>query len=161
MSMLDQVLSEEERIPCIFLTDVADLGFLDTSGNFHHNQLNNNHSVVNTTLSAGSKVELPLWLARDLSRHGFVTIEMPKHYDKKMRDAIAASATGLNLREFSPYYFEVGMIIANEKRDNDLKSTLRIAFSGDRFPDLMVHSLSRFVCGFPPVSLNGPVFSVV
>ncbi len=143
MSMLDQVLSEEERVPCIFLSDVADLGFLDTSSNFHHQIEAAGQSRHQQNLQAGSRVELPLWLARDLSRHGFVSIELPKHYEKRMRDNIAASATGLNLREFSPYYFEVGMIIANERNDNDLKDTLRVAFSGDRFPDLMVNSLYR------------------
>jgi GINS complex subunit 3 len=148
MSMLDQLLSDEERVPCVFKCDVPDLGFLDTSNTFHshYHQLQGNQQQgagSNHDLPEGSKVELPLWLARELARYNFVTIELPKHYGRKMRDTINASALNLNLKEYSPYFFEVGMVLANDKKDTDLKDTLRVAFSGDRYSNLMVHSLSR------------------
>jgi len=126
---VDSILCEEERIPCVFQVDGAGLGFLDSSND-------------NPNLPAGSRVELPLWMAKTLTQKMMTTMELPKYFERRMRDNIAAGASNINLREFSSYYFEVGMQIAAEKKDKDLQDTLRIAFSGDRFRPLMVNSLS-------------------
>eukprot|EP01033_Poteriospumella_lacustris_P007029 gene7029-5062_t len=69
-------------------------------------------------------------------------MELPKHYEHKMRDNIAASALNINLKEFSPYYFEVGMELAQHLDDADLQNTVRIAFCGDRYRSLMINALS-------------------
>eukprot|EP01039_Chlorochromonas_danica_P003972 gene3973-4346_t len=126
---IDTLLCEEERIPCVFRLEVPGLGFLDP----------NNDS---STLPAGARVELPLWMARTLTEKRMVTMELPKHFDRKMRDNIAAGALSLNLKEYSNYYYEVGMQIANTMKDMDLKDTLRIAFTGDRYREVMVHALT-------------------
>lgn len=127
---IDALLSEEERVPCIFKSEADGLGFLDRSGEFDD-------------LNAGTKVELPLWMAQVLSKKSMVSLELPKHFDKKMRDHIAAGAVTINLKEFSVYYYEVGMQLAQSLKDDDLRNTLRIAFTGDRYKALMVNSLMR------------------
>eukprot|EP01031_Cornospumella_fuschlensis_P029507 gene29507-35615_t len=126
---LDTLLSEEERVPCVFKLEIPGLGFLDP---------NNDHS----TLPAGARVELPLWMAQVLFRKGMITMDLPKHFDRKMRDNIAAGASNLNLKEYSNYFYEVGMLIANLLNDSDLKNTLRIAFTGDRYRAVMATSLT-------------------
>jgi GINS complex subunit 3 len=124
------LLSLEDRVPCVFKLEVPALGFLDPSNDQSH-------------LPAGARVELPLWMAHSLMQRKMVTMELPKHFDKKMRENIAAGALNLNLREYSNYYFEVGMQIATALDDNDLKDTLRIAFTGDRYREVMVNALTR------------------
>lgn len=128
---LDSILSEEERIPSVFRVDAQGLGFLDSTND-------------RPNLAQGSRVELPLFMAKALRQRGMTEMELPKHYDRKMRNNIAASALNINLKEYTPYYFEVGMELASELRDNDLKDTVRIAFCGDRYRSLMINALSRF-----------------
>ncbi len=128
---LDRILGEEERIPCVFEESGAlGLGFLDSTGEHEH-------------LHQGARVELPLWMALKLSERRFVQLELPKHYQKKMRDCIDAGAESINLKDYSPYYFEVGMKIAEALDDLDLKKTLRIAFCSRRFQNVMSRALCR------------------
>lgn len=129
---LDAILSEEERIPCQFSVDAIGLGFLDPSNERPH-------------LQQGARVELPLYMAKALKTRNIIEMELPKHYEHKMRDNIAASALNINLKEFSPYYFEVGMELAQHLDDADLQNTVRIAFCGDRYRSLMINALSRYV----------------
>lgn len=129
---LDAILSEEERIPCQFSVDAIGLGFLDPSNDRPH-------------LQQGARVELPLYMAKALKTRNIIDMELPKHYDHKMRDNIAASALNINLKEFTPYYFEVGMELAQHLDDADLQNTVRIAFCGDRYRSLMINALSRSV----------------
>ena len=128
---LERILGEEERIPCVFEASGAQgLGFLDSTGDHDH-------------LHQGARVELPLWMALKLNEKGHVLLELPKHYQKKMRDCIDAGAESINLKDYSPYYFEVGMKIAESLDDLDLKKTLRIAFCSARYKNIMSRALCR------------------
>ncbi len=128
---LDTILSEEERVPCVFQFEVAYLGFL-----------NPNDNEDSESLPKSSKVELPVWLATSLANTNVVTIEAPKHFGTKMRDEIRAGAESINLKEFSYYFFEVGLKLCRVNQDSSLLGALRIAFSGDRFKNLLVHCMS-------------------
>lgn len=129
---LDRILGEEERIPCVFVESGAQgLGFLDATGDHDH-------------LHEGARVELPLWMALKLNERRYVQMELPKHYQKKMRDSIDAGAESINLKDYSPYYFEVGMKIAEALEDPDLKKTLRVAFCSKRFTMVMSRALCRY-----------------
>ena len=52
--------------------------------------------------------------------------------------------TAIDFKEYSNYYFEVGLIICKLTRDKDLQRTLRIAFSGERYKTLLVRSLCQW-----------------
>jgi GINS complex subunit 3 len=127
---IDQILSEEERIPSTFLMAGPGLGHLDIS-------------IDSEDLPSQTRIELPLWLALELRKKHFVTLELPKHFERRMRDEILAGAESINLKEFSYYFFEVGSNLAIETGNEDLKTTLQIAFAGERFRSLMMYSLSR------------------
>lgn len=127
---IDEILTEEERIPSIFLLDGSGLGHLDTT-----NDLND--------LPSNSKIDLPLWLTTILVEKNMIEIELPKHYGSRIREDIMASAIAVPLREYSYYYFEVGWKLSKLTRDNDLRKTLRIAFTGDRYKALMARSLAK------------------
>mmetsp|Transcript_1441 Transcript_1441/g.2346 ORF Transcript_1441/g.2346 Transcript_1441/m.2346 type:complete len:199 (-) Transcript_1441:1726-2322(-) len=128
---IDAILSEEERIPSTFLIEGPGLGHLDIS-------------IDSEDLPESTRIELPLWLALGFSRKGMVSIELPKHFERKMRDEILAGAENINLREFSFYFFEVGSNLAIETGNEDLRGSLQIAFAGERFRSLMMHSLSSW-----------------
>jgi hypothetical protein len=65
-----------------------------------------------------------------------------------MREEILAGGTNINLRDYSYYFFEVGLRIAKESKEvrdsNELKRTLIKAFTGNRYRQLLVNSLTRF-----------------
>lgn len=82
-------------------------------------------------------------LQQNLMEKNIVDIELPKYYGARIRDDIMAGASSVRLREFSFYYFEVGCKISEIVRDKDLKSTLRKAFSGERYDALMAHAMSK------------------
>lgn len=127
---IDLILSEDERIPCKFTVDVSDLGHLDSANE-------------DDDLPEGSRVELPLWLAKFFAATNVVELELPKHYGSKMRDAIMAGAAPINLKDFSHYYFDVGLQLSTILKDLDLQRALRAAFSGDRFKNLLLFTLSK------------------
>ena len=127
---IDLILSEDERIPCKFLVEAKNLGHLDNSNS-------------DVDLSEGARVELPLWLAKHFSIMKIAELELPKHYGSKMRDAIMAGAAPINLKDFSYYYFDVGLELSKIKEDLDLQRSLRAAFSGDRFKNLLLFTLSK------------------
>lgn len=127
---IDHILSEAERVPCKFLISVDELGHLDSANN-------------EVDLQSGTKVELPLWLATYLAECKIVDVELPKHYGSKMRDAILAGAAPINLKDFSHYYFDVGLKLSKLLNDIDLQRTMRTAFVGDRYRNLLTHTLTK------------------
>ena len=132
MSLLDinQILTEEERIPCVFRADAKGLGFMDPT-------------VDTVDLPTGTRIELPMWLVSSLGKKRMVQMELPKHFESRMRDEIAAGAGTINFREYSQYFFAVGIKISKETGDKDLQRILCQAFCGERFESLMMRSLSR------------------
>eukprot|EP00607_Mallomonas_marina_P008682 CAMPEP_0182423056 /NCGR_PEP_ID=MMETSP1167-20130531/8958_1 /TAXON_ID=2988 /ORGANISM="Mallomonas Sp, Strain CCMP3275" /LENGTH=196 /DNA_ID=CAMNT_0024601677 /DNA_START=127 /DNA_END=714 /DNA_ORIENTATION=- len=126
---IDQILAEDERLPCVFSVEAKDLGFLDPS-------------IHSDDLPAHSKVDLPLWLAQTFAEKNMIEIDIPKHYGKYMRDEIMAGPANLRLKDFSNYFIEVGLKLSRITRDDDLLRAMRTAFSGERYQTLMVRSLS-------------------
>ena len=129
---IDIILSEEERLPCIFSLDARQLGALDPSNRGESDDL-----------PAHSKIELPLWLAQEMAERHMVEVEIPKHFGSRMRDEIMAGPSSIKLKEFSFYFFEVGLKLCRITRDLDLRRTLRAAFCGDRYRELLVRALSK------------------
>jgi GINS complex subunit 3 len=129
---IDEILSEEERMPCKFSLDGKNLGFLNSASD-------------SNDLEEGSKVELPLWLSKPLREKNMIEIELPKHYGIRIREEINAGALAVKLREYSYYYFEVGLQLSKITKDDDLKRTLRTAFAGERYKSLMGRALSKYI----------------
>jgi GINS complex subunit 3 len=132
---IDLILSEEERLPVTFSIEALHLGHLDPS------------SVPadgGDTLPALTRTELPLWLAQAMASKNMVKMELPKHFGNKMRDEIMAGAAKIGLREYSHYFYEVGLHLYKATRDQDLLTILRKAFFGDRFRPLMIQSLTNY-----------------
>lgn len=130
---IDLILSEEERLPCLFLYDGANMGHLDSSMQQNSDNL----------LPEQSRVEIPFWLGQELKARSFVRIEVPKFYGIKMRDEMRAGAAAINLRDFTYYFFEVGMRLSIALMDRDLLQNLRQAFLGERYRKLLVRALSQ------------------
>jgi hypothetical protein len=127
---INALLCDEERIPCKFIKNCHRLGHLDPAGE-------------DTSILEDTRVELPLWLGEHFHKKSVVELEAPKHFGSKMQEEMKAGAAAINLREFSYYFFEVGLRISDIKANKELQRRLRDAFVGDRYRNLTVRSLTQ------------------
>jgi hypothetical protein len=138
---------EDERVPCTTVSEFAGLGYMDPSS--HSDDLESRSKVnwivavcdfqyhsslvlidlpylLFSTIGGSiitiiiyHQVELPLWLASLLQKRNYVTIDMPKMFNKRSREQLDAGAASVNLREKSPHYFTVGIELARYKVERE------------------------------------------
>ena len=94
---LTDILAEQERIPVVTNEDLPKLGFLDLST-----------SSKNGTLMKGTKLELPLWMAKTLKSKNRATLSMPLSFTDRKRQIVQADADAVNLHQLGPNYYESG-----------------------------------------------------
>lgn len=94
---IDDILTTQERLPCKFEVDVPRLGFLDPGADSEN-------------LASGTKMELPLWLAKAISgrRAMSVSTELPKQYREGYREILSAEASVVDLHKLGPFYYGFG-----------------------------------------------------
>lgn len=93
---IDDFLSEEELISVQFKTS-----------SFQNSQLNPNSPQLIDILQ-DDIMEIPLWLAVPLAQYDIVDVEVPKIFKEKFQKTLEADPCVINLREKSPYFYEVG-----------------------------------------------------
>jgi GINS complex subunit 3 len=134
---IDDILAEEERVPCVFLTTARRLGHLDpTSGSgvrslrrFHFRlRFPGSVAVFHTLLffpqdiEEESRIELPLWMAETLADHQYVVVQLPRNFSAKVREAMLANPENVRLRERSPYFYEAGLRLSSLSHMEEAKS---------------------------------------
>mmetsp|Transcript_344 Transcript_344/g.590 ORF Transcript_344/g.590 Transcript_344/m.590 type:complete len:197 (-) Transcript_344:655-1245(-) len=126
---LDAILAEEEKISVQFKVGCTGLGrALDPS-------------CDDDDLKAGSEVELPFWLVRDLSLRGIVSLKLPKYFGERVNNDLQADARCVNLGEKCRYYYEVGLLILSTTHDPKLAELMMNTFEM-RYQQLLIHALS-------------------
>ncbi|KAF4788782.1 hypothetical protein TURU_157565 [Turdus rufiventris] len=68
-----------------------------------------------TLKSKGSKLEIPLWLAKGLhdSKRRIISVELPKIYREAWRTVFSADANVVDLHKMGPYYYGFGSQLLN------------------------------------------------
>lgn len=63
----------------------------------------------------GTKLEIPLWLAKGLhdSKRRIISVELPKIYKEAWRTVFSADATVVDLHKMGPYYYAFGSQLLN------------------------------------------------
>lgn len=84
---IDAILAEEELVPCTTQFDFSYLAHLDPD---LHGQ--------KSYLPENSKVKLPLWAVEKWAEMNFVSIQLPRHYQRKARERLEAAPSEVNLR---------------------------------------------------------------
>ncbi|XP_076069376.1 DNA replication complex GINS protein Psf3 [Oratosquilla oratoria] len=94
---IEDILASQERVPCKYEVTVYGLGSLDPSN-------------ASPNLEAGSRMELPCWLARELcsSRRHIVSAQLPTSYKEKYREILRADANVVDLHKLGPHFYEFG-----------------------------------------------------
>ncbi|KAJ1972550.1 DNA replication protein [Dimargaris xerosporica] len=98
------------RIPCTLLVDLAGL------------QLDDSHGQGD--VQAGTKLEIPFWLAETLAANDFVDLDLPKAFTARTRRILQASTTNVNFHTLCPYFYQFGMKLAETLQEPQLNQLL-------------------------------------
>lgn len=106
---IDDILAEEELVPCKTSFDFSYLSHLDPDSVYGggNNKHHNNH-----VLPENSKIKIPVWAVRKWADLGFCRItQLPKHYGLKARELLQADPAAVSLRQ--PRFFRSGKCVAD------------------------------------------------
>lgn len=128
---IDDIMAEEQAVPCQFQNNIIKLGHFDPHG-------------TNPDLVKGSKMKLPLWMTKHLKEKKFVEVSFPKVYTLSYRQALTADSTVINLFDWNPFYFDFGMsfvklVAASDEDARPVSQALLDAF-GERYRRVMDYS---------------------
>ncbi|KAJ3290614.1 GINS complex, Psf3 component [Rhizoclosmatium globosum] len=124
---IDDVLAEQQKIPCFVSLDIPGYGFLD--GNSSEN------------LAKNTRVEMPFWLVYPMTVADSVEIEIPACFSKRVTDDLSTSAKSVNLNGLCPCFFYFGIKFVNLIEGIALGKVLAEAFS-ERLAEIMRYSQS-------------------
>ncbi|KAK4237121.1 hypothetical protein C8A03DRAFT_34934 [Achaetomium macrosporum] len=119
---IDSILTDAEKIPCTFQLDVPDLGYLD--------------NTPTQPLKAGTRVNLPLWLAEmlviansgDIEGKPFVTFDLPPGLGNDVVQALKADPRAVPLRDQSPHFYGLAARLMELLDEKELATVLRKTF---------------------------------
>ncbi|XP_039209492.1 protein NDRG4 isoform X3 [Crotalus tigris] len=97
-------------------------------------------------LDFGSKLEIPLWLAKGLyDKRRIISVELPKVYKESWRTVFNADASVVDLHKLGPYYYGFGSQLLNfdNPENTELAQSILQTFIG-RFRHIMDSSQNTF-----------------
>ncbi|CAL0329101.1 unnamed protein product [Lupinus luteus] len=111
---IDDIITEEETVSVIFQKAASGVG-IDPSAEMDF-------------VEAGSKVELPFWLAHELHLRQAVSVNVPLCFNQKTRLEIQADSASVDLRSRCPFFYEFGCKMAPLVADRTIGFLLLSAF---------------------------------
>lgn len=98
----DALLTDAQRMPCTFDNAVRGLGFLDPSS-------------TSATISAGTTLQLPIWLAEILAvsqrmgtSNNVVSLDIPPALSPRVLNALKADPRTVELRQLATHFYALG-----------------------------------------------------
>ncbi|TRZ25943.1 hypothetical protein HGM15179_001290 [Zosterops borbonicus] len=101
---LDDILMSQEKLPGRAESSLPRLAVLLGQG-----------AGSAESIPEGSKLEIPLWLAKGLhdSKRRIISVELPKIYKEAWRTVFSADANVVDLHKMGPYYYGFGSQLLN------------------------------------------------
>ena len=138
---LGDILASQQKVPCQFEQPVYRLGFLNPHSTDEH-------------IQAGTKMELPVWLARALGgrRKNIVKVDLPRQYREQQRDILSADANVVDLYKQGPYFYSMGVkfLFFDHLERNEVAKSLLETFL-NRFRRIMDTSHHAFSSDATPL----------
>lgn len=140
---IDDILSEEQCIPCTMLKDARGLAHLDQM---------NNSAVTETAQRAAKKrqarqvlpkdktVDMPTWLGMALSKRDFLEMKKPPFLTQAFFNQLQAGAEVVTMATHSPYIYEITMKLVQlypEESQREVMEMFQGAFV-ERFSKLIL-----------------------
>ncbi|XP_066493724.1 DNA replication complex GINS protein PSF3 [Tiliqua scincoides] len=139
---LADILMSQERLPCFAETSLPRLGAVLGKA-----ALAPGSSAADAAVPEGSKLEIPLWLAKGLydNKRRIISVELPKIYKKSWRTVFTADASVVDLHKLGPYYYGFGSQLLNfdSPENPELAQTILQTFIG-RFRRIMDFSQNAY-----------------
>lgn len=121
---IDAILGEQEvywlklsnifkSLPVTFSCDAYNLGFLKPHQEIEEIDSSDDESDLQNDIRQGTRVDIPLWLAKVLFEKNYIEIDLPKHFSKNFLSGLEAAAEEVNLNMHSPYYYTVGKTLCD------------------------------------------------
>ncbi|KAL4623494.1 DNA replication complex GINS protein PSF3 [Arapaima gigas] len=118
---LDDILLSQERLPCQTETCFLRLGFVEKSSE-------------TPDIAEGTKMELPLWLAKGLyeRKRRVLSVELPKVYRDGWRTVFGADPNVVDLHKMGPYYYGLGsqLLHFENPENSEIAQTVLRTFIG-------------------------------
>ncbi|XP_034033062.1 DNA replication complex GINS protein PSF3 [Thalassophryne amazonica] len=131
---LDDILLSHERLPVRTECTFPRLGFLEKSAD-------------SQDIPEGTKMELPLWLAKSLyeRKRRVLAVDLPKVYREGWRTVFSADPNVVDLQKMGPYYYGLGsqMLHFDNPENPEIAQTLLQTFIG-RFRQAMDSSQNSY-----------------
>ncbi|GCC26434.1 DNA replication complex GINS protein PSF3 isoform X7 [Chiloscyllium punctatum] len=131
---LDDILMTQEKVPCRTLMLLPRLGFLDKSSEAD-------------LIPEGTKMELPLWMAKGLCdpKRRIISAGTPKVYQGSWRTIFSADAKVVDLHKLGPYYYAFGtqLLHFNNPENTEIAQTILQTFV-TRFRRIMDSSQNAY-----------------
>lgn len=127
---IDSILAEQTRIPCTALHEYSAGANLTGDGQ---------------PVNRNQRFELPYWQAKPLAQYtltnsdSLISIELPKTFGTRVRNALDASPTSVDFRLLCPYFYLFGVKLLDLVVDEALSKVLKEAFK-ERLRDIMNYS---------------------
>ncbi|XP_051830537.1 DNA replication complex GINS protein PSF3 [Antechinus flavipes] len=140
---LDDILMSHEKLPARTETVLPRLGafFLE------RNSSGGSGGESDHGIPEGSKLEIPLWLARGLydNKRRILSVELPKIYKEGWRTVFSADANVVDLHKMGPHYYAFGsqLLHFDSPENADVSQTLLQTFIG-RFRRIMDSSQNAY-----------------
>lgn len=129
---IDDILSMSERVPCRIEQDLVKMGYLDQSTDDEH-------------LARGTKLELPLWFAREFHSEQIkvLKIEAPKGYNETFRHIFEADANVVDLNKICMNFYRFGehLVDLDFEESNEIAAMLENVFK-QRIHHILNYSLN-------------------
>ncbi|CAG2181498.1 unnamed protein product, partial [Oppiella nova] len=128
---IDDIMANSQRVVTTFLQRVPGVGpVLDPNTDL-------------PDVKVGAKLELPLWLARELHSESLVDVQAPKGFNRTYREILEADANCVDLHKLCPNYYRLGGHLARMALDEsqDIATSLVDTFH-QRYHRLVNYSVS-------------------
>ncbi|XP_042733171.1 DNA replication complex GINS protein PSF3 isoform X2 [Lagopus leucura] len=126
---LDDILMSQEKLPGRAESNLPRLAFALGQGT---------GAGSGDSIPEGSKLEIPMWLAKGLhdSKRRLISVELPKIYKEAWRTVFRADANVVDLHKMGPYYYGFGSQLLNfDNPENPeiAQTILQVTWSGTVF----------------------------
>jgi GINS complex subunit 3 len=137
---LDDILASQEKIPLTLKQDIPQLGFLDPQSH---------HQTDPTILMSGTKLEVPLWMAKDFKNRGRAKLELPPTWNLRQRQITSADPNVLNLHKLGPHFYQTGCHILKHISEGQ-----NLDNEADAISNILVDTLTKRFRGIMDASAN-------
>lgn len=126
----EDISAQSQKLTCLFMKDVSGIGFIDPTGETED-------------IPCGTKLELPLWLAKVLYNRHLIELEIPKGYSETFREILQADAKVVDLHKLGPDYYKFGQhILSLRLKDSDEIAKSLVSTFHQRFHPMLDHAMS-------------------